>query len=124
MIHLDTSFLIRSLIPGTAQDRTLRRWIKRGEGLQVSSIGWAEFRCGPLKEAELSLAEAIVGECRDFTKDDAEVAARLYNDSGRRRGSLADCMIAAAALGDGAELATANPTDFRPLRDLGVSIAD
>ena len=124
MIHLDTSFLIRALIPGTREDRKLRNWLKRGESLAMSSIGWTEFCCGPLEEAELSLAEAIVGNCRDFTRDDAEVAARLYNESGRRRGSLADCMIAAAALGDGAEVATGNRKDFKPLRDHGVTIAD
>lgn len=124
MIHLDTSFLIQALVPGTAQDRRLRSWIKRGEGLAVSAIAWAEFRCGPLQPEELLLAEGMLGECRDFTEDDAESAARLYNESGRRRGSLADCMIAAAALNDGASLATANEKDFRPLRELGAAIAD
>lgn len=124
MIHLDTSFLIQVLIPGTAQDRRLRRWIKQGEGLAVSAIAWAEFRCGPLQPDELALAEGVLGQCREFTKDDAESAARLYNESGQRRGSLADCMIAAAALNDGASVATANEKDLRPLRDLGVTIAD
>ena len=120
MIHLDTSFLIQALVPGTRQDRKLRKWIDRREPLAISAIVWAEFRCGPLQPAELSLAEAVVGQCRDFTRDAAEAAARLYHESGRRRGSLADCMIAAAALADGASVATTNRKDFRPLRDLGV----
>ena len=122
MTHLDTSFLIQALRPGTREDRKLRKWIGRGEPLVISAIAWAEFRCGPLEPEELSLAEAVVGQCRDFTRDDAEAAARLYNESGRRRGSLADCMIAAVAQADGASVATANRKDFRPLRELGVEV--
>ena len=123
MIHLDTSFLIRALIRGTPQDRTLRRWIAEGEVLGMSAIAWAEFLCGPLRPPELALAAAIVGHHRDFGRDDAESAARLFNESGRRRGSLMDCMIAAAALGAGAPVATANTEDFQRLRDFGVTIA-
>lgn len=123
MIHLDTSFLIRALMRGTPQDRTLRRWIGEGETLGMSAIAWAEFLCGPLHPPELALAAAIVGHRRDFGRDDAELAARLFNESGRRRGSLMDCMIAAAALGDGAAVATANTADFRRLRDFGVTMA-
>lgn len=124
MIHVDTSFLIQALIPGTPQDRSIRKWIREGESLSVSAIAWAEFRCGPLRREELAVAEEVLGRCRDFTRDDAETAARLYNESGRHRGSLADCMIAAAALGDGAALATANVRDFRLLRDFGLTTAD
>ena len=124
MIHVDTSFLIQALIPGTPQDRSIRKWIREGESLAVSAIAWAEFRCGPLRREELAVAEGVLGRCRDFTRDDAETAARLYKESGRRRGSLADCMIAAAALGDGAALATANVRDFRLLRDFGLTTAD
>lgn len=31
VIHLDTSFLIRALAPGTAQDRALREWLAAGD---------------------------------------------------------------------------------------------
>lgn len=123
MIHLDTSFLIRALRTGTREDRKLREWISGGELLAISTIAWAEFRCGPLELEELSLAEAVVGRFRDFGLEDAEVAAKLYNDSGGRRGSLADCMIAAAALADDASVATANRKDLRPLREFGVTLA-
>ena len=123
MIHLDTSFLIRALVPGTTEDRSLRSWIGEGRSLTVSAVAWAEFRCGPLQPEELRLAEAILGRARDFTHEDAVAAARLYNESGRRRGSLADCMIAAAALGDGAVVATANSRDFESMRDSGVVTA-
>lgn len=123
MIHLDTSFLIRALIRGTPEDLALRRWIKAGESLAISTVAWAEFRCGPLQQLELAAAAAIVDRHREFTRDDAETAARLYNESGRRRGSLMDCMIAAVALADGAAVATANTPDFERLGELGVTLA-
>lgn len=123
MIHLDTSFLIRALIQGTPEDRALRRWIVEGETLAVTAIAWAEFQCGPLHPAELATAAALIDHHRDFTREDAESAARLFNESGRRRGSLIDCMIAAAALADDASVATANPTDFKRLQPFGVTIA-
>ena len=123
MIHLDTSFLIRALIRGTPEDLALRRWIKAGEPLVVSTVAWAEFRCGPLQKPELAAAAAIIDRHREFTRDDAETAARLYNESGRRRGSLMDCMIAAVALADGAAVATSNTPDFQRLGELGVTLA-
>lgn len=123
MIDLDTSFLIRALIRGTPEDRTLRRWIRNGEKLRISALAWAEFQCGPLTATELATIAAIVTNHHPFTKDDAETAARLFNESGRRRGSLIDCMIAAAALGDDASVATVNPADFERLRPFGVTIA-
>ncbi len=124
MIHLDTSFLIRALVRGTPEDQALRRWIAHGESLAVCSVAWAEFQCGPLTASELAVAGAIIGRHRDFTRDDAESAARLFNESGRRRGSLIDCMIAAAAQADGAPVATANKADFMRLSDQGVTTAD
>lgn len=124
MIHLDTSFLIRALVRGTPEDRALRRWIANGQTLAMCSVAWAEFQCGPLSPSELAVAGAIIDRHRAFTKDDAEGAARLFNESGRRRGSLVDCMIAAAAQADGAQVATANRADFLRLTDLGVTTAD
>ena len=123
MIHLDTSFLIRALIQGTPEDRALRRWILDGETLAVTAMAWAEFQSGPLHAAELATAAALIDHHRDFTREDAESAARLFNESGRRRGSLIDCMIAATALADEATVATANPTDFERLQPFGVTIA-
>ncbi len=113
MIHLDTSFLIQALKPGSSEDRRLRRWIEEGETLVMSTVAWAEFLCGPLDRSEMELAIEIVGQRRDFTSKHATIAARLFNESGRRRGSLIDCMIAATALVDDAPIATANVADFR-----------
>ena len=123
MIHLDTSFLIRALIRGTPEDRSLRRWITNSEQLAISAIAWAEFQCGPLTSAELAIVGAMISNHPAFTKDNAETSARLFNESGRRRGSMIDCMIATAALADDAPVATANPDDFERLQSFGVAIA-
>lgn len=123
MIHLDTSFLISALDPGSPEDRRLRVWIRDGETLAMSTVAWAEFLCGPLARTEMELASEIIGPRRDFTQDHAEIAARLFNVSGRRRGSLIDCMIAASAIADGAIIATSNEADFRRFEEAGLTLA-
>lgn len=120
MIHLDTSFLISALDLGSPQDRSLRIWVGTGETLAMNAVAWSEFLCGPLTRSELDLAERIVGMHREFTPDHAAIAARLFNETGRRRGSLLDCMIAASAIDDGAPIATANESDFRRFEDSGL----
>lgn len=75
----------------------------------MSSVAWTEFVCGPVEPAEVDLASGILQRVEPFTADDGLLAARLFNRIGRRRGTLADCMIAAAAISVEAPLATANP---------------
>ena len=123
MIHLDTSFLIRALVAGSAQDQELRSWISDGEVLGMSAVAWAEFLCGPLRSSALELAADLIGPPTEFTPGEAALAARLFNDSGRRRGALLDCMIAATALGEGAQIATVNVKDFRRFEPFGLRLA-
>jgi predicted nucleic acid-binding protein len=118
LIHLDTSFLIRALRAGSAEDAELRRWITGGAKLAISAVGWTEFLCGPLDLRQLAFARAVVGEPAPFAGEDAVRAAELFNQSGRRQGSLLDCMIAAVAIGANASLATANGADFQRFRAL------
>jgi predicted nucleic acid-binding protein len=118
IIHLDTSFLIRALTPDSREDKQLRRWIADGARLGMSAIGWTEFLCGPLEQRQLALAAAIVGEPEPFVAEDSTQTAELFNRSGRRRGSLIDCMIAAITIRLDATLATANPADFRRFSSL------
>lgn len=122
MIQLDTSFLIRALIPESGEDGLLRRCLEGGTPLAMSSIAWTEFLCGPLRAPEVRLAAEIVGEVVPFGREEAALAADLFNRSGRRRGSLVDCMVAAAAMSRDAELATANPADFRRLESHGLKL--
>lgn len=81
----------------------------------MSTIAWTEFLCGPVDANDSAIATRLVTERPAFTDDDAALAAKLFNASGRRRGSLADCMIAAAAIRAEAPLATSNSQDFTRL---------
>jgi predicted nucleic acid-binding protein len=124
MIHLDTSFLIRGFVHGSAEDRALRKWLKDGEPLGMNTVAWTELLCGPLEESHLELATRIVSRRVAFLEEDSVVSARLFNESGRRRGSLIDCMIAASALRAAEPLATANVADFRRFTAYGLSILE
>jgi predicted nucleic acid-binding protein len=122
MIHLDTSFLILALLRGSPQDATLREWLRNGSPLGMSTIAWAEFLCGPVESHHVALAECIVARRFSFEGEDATLTAQLFNQSGRRRGSLADCMIAATAVRHKATLATENPSDFRRFEPMGLTV--
>jgi predicted nucleic acid-binding protein len=123
VIHLDTNFLIGALEPGTPQDGKLRQWLSSGETVAMSAVGWAEFLCGPVSEEHLKLAVKIVAERIPLLEEDAVLAAKLFNASGRRRRSLPDCLIGATAIRFEAPLATTNVSDFRPFEKLGLSLA-
>lgn len=122
MIHLDTSFLVRALVPGTAEDTLLRDWLRSGQSLRLSAICLAEFLCGPLDLSHRALVTQLFREPEPFLQADAATAARLFNLAGRRRGSFVDCMIAATALRLGASLATVNPDDFRRFASEGLDV--
>ncbi len=123
MIHLDTNFLVVALIPDTPQDASVRRWLDSGDPLAMSAVAWAEFLCGPMTDEQLALAEQIVTDRVPLLEEDAAVAAKLFNTSGRRRGSLPDCLIAATAIRIAAPLATTNLSDFRRFEKLGLRLA-
>ena len=122
MIHLDTSFMILALVRESPEDRKLRQWLQQGEALAMSTIAWAELLCGPLPVEFLDVAIRVVSERVPFHEEDAQLSARLFNDSGRRRGSFVDCMIAATALRGAATLATANIDDFRRFEPAGLAL--
>jgi predicted nucleic acid-binding protein len=124
VIHLDTSFLIHGLVRGSHEDSRIQEWLRAGESLGMSAIAWAEFFCGPLGEQESGLASRVIREVASFTAEDSVTAARLFNLSGRRRGTLIDCMIAATALRSKARLATSNPADFRRFVAAGLQLSD
>jgi predicted nucleic acid-binding protein len=122
MIHLDTGFLIRALVRSSPEDLKLRNWLRLRTPVGMSSIAWTEFLCGPVGTGDADMAARIIPDRTPFTDEDAGVAAGLFNLSGRRRGSLIDCMIAAVAVRAGAFLATTNPEDFRRLESAGLQV--
>lgn len=113
MIHLDTNLLVDLATAGSAGGKLLRKWLTEGRTMGTSSIAWSEFCNGPLSKEQKDAAFSVLGgNIADFTWREAEEAARLFNLGGRRRGSHADCMIAASAISAGASLATVNTADF------------
>jgi len=120
LIHLDTDFLIRALTRGTDQDEQLREWCKTYQPIATSAIAWAEFLCGPVDADQMDLATRLIAQRVAFAEEDARLASRLFNESGRRRGSLTDCMIAASAIRLASPLATLNAEDFRKFEKSGL----
>jgi len=123
VIHLDTSFLIRALVPSSPEDAALRAWLRGGLPVGASAVVWAELLCGPLTAKQAEVALLLVGEPVPFGREDAALAASLFNAAGRRRGSLVDCMVAAAAIRAEAALAIANEADFARLQPHGLRLA-
>jgi predicted nucleic acid-binding protein len=123
VIHLDTSFLIRALVKDSPQDGQLRDWMRNDERIGISSIAWAEFLCGPVSPIQIKLVTRILGEHTPFGEAEAVFAAGLFNEAGRRRGSLSDCMIAASAIRAEAALATQDPKDFQRFASAGLRLA-
>ena len=112
MIHLDTNFLIDAIESGSVAHGRFHTWAQAGESFGISTVAWAEFLCGPLDAVAEQLARQICPHTESLTIAAAELAAVLFNKTGRRSRSLADCMIAATAIRSGAALATLNTSDF------------
>jgi len=115
VIHLDANYLIGALVPGSVEEANLTSWLSGGELLAMSAVAWGEFPCGPLTLEAESAARLTVTNFVELRPADAEVAARLFNLSGRRSRSFSDCLIAAVAIRSRARLATSNTSDFAPL---------
>jgi predicted nucleic acid-binding protein len=123
VIHLDTNFLIGAAARGTSEARLLLSWLNAGQSIAVSAPVWAEFLCGPVTDAAVEAILTVIHQPAPFDRAEAELTARLFNESGRRRSSFVDCMIAASAMHAGARLATANTRDFRRFEALGLELA-
>ena len=108
---------------GSPEDRALRGWVGAQESLEVSNVAWTEFLCGPYERASLEFAIRVIDRYINFTSEHAEIAARLFNQSGRRRGSQMDCMIAGTAIAENAPIATADLEDFRRFESEGLILA-
>lgn len=91
-----------------------------GEDLGISTVAWSEFLCGPLTPQDEALAQTFLAAPEPFLAVDARKAADLFNATGRRSRSLADCQIAAIALRCGAKMATGNVSEFTPFQSHGL----
>ena len=123
-IHLDTNFLIYYV--GGGDDEVIRRveeWLLEGRAIHVSAMAWAEFQCGPLLPEENAAAAELLHSVLPVTVELAMEAGRLFQETGRRSRSLADCLIAATAIRDHAALATVNRPDFELFAPHGLELA-
>lgn len=123
MIHFDTNFLIQATVAGSPAHEQFHRWANAGEHFGISSIAWSEYLCGPLDATARTLALQVFPIPEPFLSADAALAANLFNQTGRRSRSLADCMIAAVAIRCEAKLATVNLADFQPFITHGLILA-
>ena len=123
MMHLDTNFLINALVPGSAQEAQVVGWLSDGEALGISAIAWGEFLCGPLSPTAEALARQLLPDAEALGRYDAEKAAELFNLTGRRAKSYADCCIGAVAIRLQAPLATSNRDDFTRMIPHGLVLA-
>jgi len=91
--------------------------------LDTNYLAWTEFLNGPVTAEEIRLVEAVLDEpLVAFDRRAAELAAQLFNQSGRRRGSRFDCLIAATAILTGAKLATENTAAFKVFAAFGLKL--
>jgi predicted nucleic acid-binding protein len=122
-LFLDTNLLIDLVTAGSPHIAVIRRWLKDGEKLAASAIAWSEFCNGPHSKAQKdSVFHILEGRVIAFTVKESEDASRLFHRTGRKRGSHADCMIAAAAIVADIPVATRNIADFEPFVPLGLKL--
>jgi predicted nucleic acid-binding protein len=122
-ILLDTNALIALSDSTDSLFQYIEMALRAGAQACTCSVAWHEYVRGPLLDKDQDRALRVI-ESRIFSLDrrHAEVAAELFNQTGRRRGSTADCLIAANAVCHKAELLTRNLADFRPFVALGLSL--
>jgi predicted nucleic acid-binding protein len=123
VIHLDTNLLIDLVTSHSAQVQMVHGWLKNKIPLAASAVTWSEFCNGPHSKEQKDAVHAILrGGIHPFTEDQAEFASRLFHQTGRKRGSHADCMIAAAAFCARQSIATRNIKDFERFLPYGVKL--
>ncbi len=123
MILLDTNLLIDMVTTGSPHLAVILQWLQEGKELGASAIAWSEFCNGPHSKEQKDAVYAVLGKrITDFTWQQAEQASRLFHRTGRRRGSHADCMIAAAAMVHGHTMATRNIADFARFEPYGLRL--
>ena len=123
MIHLDTNYLIGLAVRGSTPAAHVDQWLAGGVTLGASALAWTEFLNGPVSANEIVLVETVIGgNVVSFDKATATLAAQLFNQTGRRRGSRFDCLIAATAIAAIAEFATENQKDFAPFVAHGLKL--
>ena len=122
MIHLDTNVLI-GLLTGHPIRAQVRQIQLDGGVFACTAVVWTEFLNGPADDPSVRLVESFLeGRILPFEREDAALAARLFNITGRKRGLRFDCMVAASALRRGESLMTLNGDDFEGFVHAGLQL--
>lgn len=127
LVHLDTNVLI-AIATGDARPLApLLAKLSNGAKAETSTLAWFEFLCGspgfPLTEEEIERPYAVIeGRVIEDDQTVAAVAARLFNQAGRRKGSQIDCVIAACAITHDAALYSLNQSDFQRFEAFGLRL--
>lgn len=123
MILLDTNILIDIVTANSPQLARVAAWINDGVRLSTSAIAWSEFLNGPHTKQQKNAIYAILGKTvLAFNEQQAEKASKLFHLTGRKRGSHADCMIAATAITHNIPVATRNTKDFEKFTPFGLQL--
>lgn len=124
-ILLDTNALIALSDPSDVLFQATEQAIRAGAGACTCSVAWHEYFRGPLLDEDRDRALRVIeSRILPLERSNAEFAAKLFNQTGRRRGSTADCLIAAVAVGHDAELLTRNLSDFEPFIPQGLRLME
>ena len=96
---LDTNALIALSDPQHKMFQTIEASLRRGARASTCSVVWHEYVREPLLDQDRARALRVI-ESRMIALErrNAEMAAELYNATGRRLGSTADCLIATVAM--------------------------
>jgi len=123
VVHLDTSVLVDALTGARRSAPDLRRFIERGERIQVSAVVLYEWLRGPRQPDELEAQELLFPRSATvaFGAPEAARAAQLYAAVTRARGREIDLAIAACAIVHGASLWTLNRDDFADIPGLALA---
>jgi predicted nucleic acid-binding protein len=124
MIHLDTNCLIDLVTNLPSPQPRLLALLNAEEKLAISAVAWSEFLNGPVTLQQVEDASGMLEQrIIPFGVFEAEIASKLFNQNGRKRGSQPDCFIAATAICSKALLATYNRKDFSVFAIAGLRLA-
>lgn len=123
MIHFDTNLLIASVDGSHRHHSRAKKAVATGQPIATSSVAWTEFLSKPVPDIRVNaLLEIMEHRVLPFSKEEAEMAARLFQLPGVNRAQRLDTMIAATAIVTDSQLATANETDFTPFLTKGLRL--
>lgn len=109
-------------MPGSSQEAQLVAGLDAGETVGISALAWGEFLCGPISASAEALSRRLFSDAVGLERMDAEKASHLFNRTGRRSKTYADCCIAAVAIRSQATLATSNRSDFTTMVPHGLML--